>query len=103
MQYDGLILGACTVLSIWFSRWACIAGEYHFGKRIWVLFLVLGVVMLVGALLVSSTLMSSIISVLAFCFLWGIGETIEQEKRVAKGWFPENPKRKKGKEYRGDA
>ncbi len=91
------------MLSIWFSRWACIAGEYHFGKRIWVLFLVLGLGMLAAALLVHSTLMSSIISVLAFCFLWGIGETIEQEKRVAKGWFPENPTRKKGRGSSGDA
>lgn len=94
MEYDGLILGVCTVLSIAFSRWACIVGEYYFTKRIWVLFLLLGLLLLGLALLIPCTLWSSFVSVLGFCFLWGIGETIQQEKRVAKGWFPANPKRK---------
>ena len=26
--------------------------------------------------------------------LWGIGELLDQKKRVEKGWFPMNPKRK---------
>ena len=26
--------------------------------------------------------------------LWSIGEIFEQKKRVEKGWFPMNPKRK---------
>ena len=26
--------------------------------------------------------------------LWGIGELFSQKKRVEKGWFPMNPKRK---------
>ena len=26
-------------------------------------------------------------------YYWGIHELIAQEKRVLKGWFPENPKR----------
>jgi hypothetical protein len=26
--------------------------------------------------------------------LWSIGELFEQRERVAKGWFPKNPKRK---------
>ncbi len=26
-------------------------------------------------------------------YAWGIYEIIAQEKRVLKGWFPENPKR----------
>ena len=29
----------------------------------------------------------------AFCCLWGIHEMFLQEKRVLRGWFPENPKR----------
>ncbi|OYP40493.1 hypothetical protein CG709_05125 [Lachnotalea glycerini] len=27
------------------------------------------------------------------CF-WSVQELVEQEKRVEKGWFPKNPKRK---------
>ena len=29
----------------------------------------------------------------AFSCLWGILEMHQQEKRVLRGWFPENPKR----------
>ena len=29
----------------------------------------------------------------AFCCLWGIHEMFLQEKRVLRGWFPENPNR----------
>ena len=34
-----------------------------------------------------------IIGGFAFCCLWGIHEMFLQEKRVLRGWFPENPKR----------
>ena len=30
---------------------------------------------------------------LAFCCFWGIHEMFLQEKRVLRGWFPENPRR----------
>lgn len=35
-----------------------------------------------------------IVGAATFSFFWGIGEIFEQEKRVLKGWFPENPERK---------
>lgn len=34
-----------------------------------------------------------IIGGFAFCCLWGIHEMFLQEKRVLRGWFPENPAR----------
>ncbi|NPA44424.1 MAG: DUF4491 family protein, partial [Chlorobi bacterium] len=37
---------------------------------------------------------SVILSVTGFVFLWGINETIEQEERVNKGWFPKKDKNK---------
>ena len=37
--------------------------------------------------------LSIIIGGFAFCCLWGIHEMFLQEKRVLRGWFPENPKR----------
>jgi hypothetical protein len=33
--------------------------------------------------------------VTAFSSFWSIIEVFEQRERVRKGWFPENPKRKK--------
>ena len=37
---------------------------------------------------------SSILGVCGASLLWGIGELFAQKKRVKKGWFPMNPKRK---------
>ena len=34
-----------------------------------------------------------IVGAAVFSCFWGIHEIIGQEKRVLKGWFPENPKR----------
>ena len=37
--------------------------------------------------------MSILIAVFGITCLWTIKELFEQEQRVAKGWFPKNPKR----------
>lgn len=36
---------------------------------------------------------AAVIGGFAFSCLWGIGEMFLQEKRVLRGWFPENPAR----------
>lgn len=36
---------------------------------------------------------STVFGAFSFSFLWGILEVLQQEKRVLKRWFPENPKR----------
>ena len=38
---------------------------------------------------------ASVLSIFGLTMLWGIHEVIEQEERVQKGWFPENPKKVK--------
>ena len=88
LNFSGLIIGFATVVIIWFGRYACIKGEYYFTKRLWYLFLLVGVVGLVVSLLITNVIISAIISIFAFTFLWGIHEIIEQEERVKKGWFP---------------
>ena len=94
MSYDG-VLGAGGTLAIFaVSRWSCIAGEYYFSKRIWVLFLVIGLAAIVFAIQVDNLVGASLLSVLGFCYLWGIGEVVAQEKRVEKGWYPRNPRRR---------
>ncbi len=92
---DGIIVGAATFAIIAFSRYACIKAEYFFTKSFWIVFLMIGVVSIVAALLLASVLLSAIFAVFGFAFLWGIGEIIEQEERVRKGWFPKNPKHQK--------
>ena len=50
--------------------------------------------LIIGALLVDSILISSLLGVFAFSSFWTIKEVFDQRKRVLKGWFPMNPKRK---------
>lgn len=94
LNLTGLIIGAAAFLIIAFARYTTIKAEYYFTKTFWIAFLLIGIFALVTSLIVQSFIFSSILSILGFNYLWGIGEIIEQEKRVRKGWFPKNPKRK---------
>ena len=68
--------------------------EYYSGTRYWWVLLIVGIIAVVGALLVGSVILSSILGVIGASLLWGIGELFHQKKRVKRGWFPMNPKRK---------
>ena len=72
MNYMGIVIGVSTFLIIGLFHPIVIKSEYYFGKRCWWVFLVT-----------------------AFSCFWSILELYEQEKRVDKGWFPRNPKRKR--------
>ncbi|HBC26814.1 MAG TPA: DUF4491 domain-containing protein, partial [Ruminococcaceae bacterium] len=59
--------------------------------QIWPLFLASGALCIFLSVLAESSVLSALLSVLGFSLLWGIRELFEQEQRVKKGWFPENP------------
>jgi hypothetical protein len=94
LNFSGTLVGLATLLIIWFGRYACIKGEYYFSKKIWVVFLLVGIGAVGCAFFVPVLEWSSILSIFGFTFLWGIQEVIEQEKRVEKGWYP----KRKGKD-----
>jgi hypothetical protein len=94
MNFTGLIIGVATFLCIGLFHPLVIKAEYHLGVGCWWVFLVLGLVCIAGSLLVASTILSTILGVTAFSSLWSILELFKQKKRVEKGWFPANPKRK---------
>jgi hypothetical protein len=94
LNYSGVIIGIATILIIWFGRYLCIKGEYYFSKKLWYLFLVVGIIGVIGSLLIENIVISAIVSIFGFTFLWGIHEIIEQEERVRKGWFPKQIKKK---------
>jgi len=94
LNFNGVIIGAAAFLIIAFARYITIKAEYFFSKKFWIVFLIIGITGLVSSLFIQSFIVSAILSIFGFNFLWGIGEIIEQEKRVKKGWFPKNPKRK---------
>jgi hypothetical protein len=90
----GLVIGVATFLIIGLFHPLVIKGEYYFGVKIWWVFLVIGIVSLVCSFCVDNVLLQSVISVFAFSSFWSIHEVFEQKRRVERGWFPKNPKRK---------
>ena len=49
---------------------------------------------IIAALFVEAVIVSSLLGVLGASLIWSIGELFHQRRRVKKGWFPMNPKRK---------
>ncbi len=96
-DFRGVIIGLSTFLIIGLFHPLVIKAEYHLGKRCWWIFLLAGILFLVLSVLLGrhSFTWSTICGVVAFSSFWSILELFEQEKRVRKGWFPENPARRK--------
>ena len=89
----GLVIGICTFLIIGIFHPIVIKSEYYWGTRCWWLYLIAGILGVIGAVWVDNILVSSLLGVFSFSSFWGIKELFEQEQRVRKGWFPKNPKR----------
>lgn len=94
LNFSGIIIGIATFLVIGLFHPLVIKAEYYIGVKSWWLFLLLGVVSVVASLLVANLTLSILLGVVAFSSFWSIGEVFEQKKRVEKGWFPANPKKK---------
>lgn len=90
----GLVIGLCTFFIIGVFHPIVIKCEYYFGTRCWWWFLVLGLVCMVLSVFVGNLFASALLGVTAFSAFWSILEIFEQQKRVQKGWFPRNPRRK---------
>ena len=93
MNFSGIIVGAAVFLSIGICHPAVIKMEYHLGRQSWWIWLVAGLAFCALSLFVDNSIVSTIIGGFAFSCLWGIHEMFLQDKRVLRGWFPENPKR----------
>ena len=88
MSFYGIIIGALSFSIIGIFHPIVIKGEYHFGKRIWPVFLICGIVFIVASAYLKHEILSAFMGVLGFSCLWSIHEIIKQEERVKKGWFP---------------
>ena len=95
LNYSGILIGVATFLIIGLFHPLVVKAEYHIGTKSWWLFLLFGLVSAVASLLVGNLVVSIILGVLAFSSFWSIGEVFQQKKRVEKGWFPANPKKKR--------
>lgn len=94
LNFSSVILAICTFVIIGMCHPLVIKTEYYFGTKPWWIWLVCGLVAIVGALFVENNFFSTLLAVFGASLLWGIGELFSQKKRVENGWFPMNPKRK---------
>ena len=85
---SGVIIGLITFLIIGIFHPLVVKGEFYFGVKCWWIFLLLGIVGVVAALLLRNVIASAACGVFAFSSFWAIGELFQQRKRVEKGWFP---------------
>ena len=90
----GLVIGISTFLIIGLFHPVVIKAEYYWGTRCCWSFLILRIMGIAGSLLINDLLVSSLLGVFSFSSFWTIKEVFDQRKRVLKGWFPMNPKRK---------
>ncbi len=93
MNFEGLLLGVATFICIGLFHPIVVKAEYYFGTRCWWFFALIGVIAAVSSLFLMNVYASALLGVFAFSCFWSIWELFEQKKRVAKGWFPRNPKR----------
>lgn len=93
LNLEGVIVGVASLLVIGAFHPLVIWCEYRFTQRIWPVFLITGLLCMLAALLLQG-LFSILLGLLSAGCLWSIRELKEQTKRVERGWFPKNPKRK---------
>ena len=94
LYFTGIIIAVSCFLIIGLFHPIVIKCEYYFGTRCWWWFLILGLVCMGLSVWVGNLFVSALLGVTAFSSFWSILEIFEQQKRVQKGWFPRNPKRK---------
>ncbi|MBE6317651.1 MAG: DUF4491 family protein [Bacteroidales bacterium] len=90
----GLVIGVSTFLIIGIFHPVVIKCEYYFGTKCWWWFLILGLIGVGLSIWIENVLWSTLLGVFSFSSFWTIKEVFDQKKRVIKGWFPRNPKRK---------
>ena len=94
IYWQGVVLGLCTFLIIGIFHPLVVKAEYYFGTRSWWVFLIFGIICGIAPFFIRSLFSGALSAIVGFSSLWSIGEIFDQRKRVIKGWFPMNPKRK---------
>ena len=94
LNFEGILIGIASLLIIGLFHPIVIKCEYYFSQRVWPLVLIAGLLLLAAALCVQG-LFSILLALVGVACLWSIREIKEQAQRVAKGWFPKNPNRKR--------
>lgn len=88
MNFQGVTIGVISFLIIGIFHPIVIKAEYYFSKKIWPIFLIVGIVFIFLSISINTQTLSAILGITGFTCLWSIHEIFEQEKRVQKGWYP---------------
>jgi hypothetical protein len=88
MYFDGIIIGFFAFLIMGLFHPLIVHGEYHFGIKIWLLFLCFGIIFCIASIIIKNTIISVMMGIAGFTSFWSIFEVFKQKKRVDKGWFP---------------
>ncbi len=95
MSYVGLVMGVIMLVAVGLGHVLVIRWEYHLGVGTWWLMMLLGVGVLVGSLFAGNVYLSGALGLVAATLLWGVKELFEQGRRVERGLYPRNPRRRK--------
>lgn len=93
----GISIGLATFLIIGLFHPLVIKAHFYYGTDCWWWFLIGGIVCIVASLCIGDVFWSTILGVTGFSSFWTVKEVFDQQKRVDKGWFPDNPNRKNRK------
>ncbi|HAG44040.1 MAG TPA: DUF4491 domain-containing protein, partial [Clostridium sp.] len=74
MNFQGIIIGLFSFLIIGIFHPIVIKGEYYFSKKIWPIFLLLGIIFIILSLNIKGQLLSALLGVTGFSCLWSIHE-----------------------------
>jgi hypothetical protein len=88
LNFYGIIIGIVFLITTGLGHIIVIKSEYHFGIKLWPVFLIIGILLLLLSFVIENSLLSAILGVIAVTFLWAIHELIKQRERVQRGWFP---------------
>ena len=91
IHYEGVLIAAAAILIIGMFHPIVIKTEYYFGKEAWPVFMILGALCTAASLFTDNQAVGAATAITGAAFLWSIRELFEQEERVKKGWWPENP------------
>jgi hypothetical protein len=94
MNFCGLAMASTMILATGLGHILIIKGEYYWGVKWWPGLLALGLLVLTTSFLVENVLLSGCLGISGAVLLWSVYELFLQKKRVERGWFPKNPKRK---------
>ena len=94
MNYYGLVMGSTMILAAGLGHVLVIKWEYYWGTKTWPGLFAIGSLLVISSILVDNILLSGVFGISGAALLWGVLELSRQRKRVERGWFPKNPKRK---------